>query len=157
MKGSRIISLLILLFAGIILSLPLFVQKISFEDHIDVYAPLSKAYGNVQRNFDDMAGFDINEYIDSERKVVYENSLDSLETYMLHKGMEIESSFHFIGKTKKTRIKISEKIRFTSWINHAMGVLFSDSIKQKRKDYLVRLKQQIESTPDSTIIPSELK
>lgn len=158
MKSSRIIALLVLFFSTVILSLPLFVKFISFEHKIEPYAPISKAYSDLVSNYEDLYLIqNTKENKDSHREIVMKKKNEFLETIIHHNGMEIRSSFEFVDRTKKTRLLIKEEIVFDSWLEHAFGVLFSSSVYEQRERHYLNLKQSIESSPDSSIIPSELK
>jgi hypothetical protein len=158
MKSSRIIAILVLLVGVIILSIPAFVKYITFEHKIEPYAPVSKAYSNIVSNYEEFYLFMKTKNIESsDRKIIEKKENQLLVTEIHHNGMKIESRIEFVDRTKKTRMLITEKIKFDSWMAHAFGVLFSSSVFEQRERYYQELEQSIESTPDSSIIPSELK
>lgn len=158
MKSSRIIALIILFIGAVIISIPLFVKHIQFEYKIEPYAPISKAYSDLVFNYEDLyLSQNAKNKEESQRAIVTKKENEFLETMVHHNGMKIHTNFEFVDRTKKTRLLIKEEITFDSWLEHAFGVLFSSSVYEQRERHYINLKQSIESSPDSSIIPSELK
>ncbi len=158
MKSSRIIALLILIISAVILSIPIFVKHIDFEYQIEPYAPIEKAYGNMVINYKDLYVVKNAKNPEfKERSITDSRKNEWLETTFSDEKMQINSRLDFVDRTRKTRIKIKEEIKFDSWIEHAFGVLFSSSVYEQRERFYINLEQSIESTPDGSLIPGELK
>jgi len=158
MKSSRIISFLMLLICGIVISLPLIFKTIPFDYEIDIQSPVGKAYSSISSSYEDLflsSEVEIIRKWDREITNAVEN--EKLETHVKNGKLNIHSAIDFIDRTKITRLRIHEDISFDSWFNHAFGVIFSSSIIKKRENHYIRVKQGIESTPDATIKPEEIK
>lgn len=158
MKSVKLIAFLTVILLVVVLSLPIFVKSIPVQYEIDIYSPLSKTYEAIADSYSDIFMASEIEMISEWDREIIDSTYNNLLSTRIDNGeLEIYTTIEFIDRNKMTRLKINEKVSFHSWINHSFGVIFSSSIQSKREKFYVRVKQGIESTPDPTITPEELK
>lgn len=158
MKSIRIIALLVSILVGLIFSLPLFFKTISVQEKIDIYAPVPKAYEAISSSYADIFMDSEIEMISKWKRDIIDSTQNKFLSTLSDNGkIKIKSKLDFENRYNVTRLKFSEEISFHSWFDQAYGILFSKSIQRKRENFYVRVKQAIESTPDASIKPEELK
>lgn len=179
MRILRILSILCVLLVLTMMVIGYLFKSIQYQDSIEIQAPVSKAYTALSthdikaRLYQDIDAklTTIKPFREGEKTVVgFKDSkmnrmlhekvikLDSLKFIELDSQlnrMRVHSSWNFKDYKTVTLLEVNEKISTNSMLNRAFMVFMQQSIRKNRKAYYTRLKEIIESTPDTSFSPEE--
>jgi hypothetical protein len=90
-------------------------------------------------------------------KYLLKDSLRQFDVVSTMNKYSVHSEISFIDKGLKTGLRAKEKIKAHNFINQALFVLMKNRLVRARQKWYEKIKTAVESTPDFSIQPGELK
>ena len=181
MNKKRIFTLILVSLFVAFFSIGILIPTISYTIDLDIQAPISKGYNAIASHemkpllYDDIivektdvqpfkeGNTTVISYLESDKEKRFEEKIIKLDSLKyLEFSTETDKTFtiskiHFADKKILTRLRIEEEMTASSFIERSFIVLLKSSIVKNRNAVYTRRKQIIESTPDYSIKPEDLK